>query len=330
MADVENNETETVALHSNTNSNTNKPSEPQSNPILQKIHNFIETISNSKFNLNCGATKRGAYPYISSLFIIIYSIIYLSVNTRFSTDHKLNPNFILNSDFILKFVLNETYHEITNETNGESFTVSAIEGWSDNSFYAYFTYCFISSSTKLFLKNLFLLLLVWPVLEIDHDNFRPTIIFLFGVITAALCVQARAYWTQEPTAYMGCAGGAYALITAHFSNIAQNWQQLTKNQLCRRFLFYQPLINLAFYDMYRAYQDHLIFNSNDENISMSRDSARGTTYFGHLGGSVTGLLLGFYVLRNYHDDGEWERLMKIFGLVVYLIFLVCLVIWVNL
>lgn len=170
-----------------------------------------------------------------------------------------------------------------------------------------FTYSFLHADLGHIVSNMTIMLLVWPLLELAHDSFRPLAVYVFGVMTGALCDLAL----SPDTNLVGASGGVYALMVAHLAIIIMNWKEMDKKWLTIKSIILAPLLLTAFYDVWKAFLRY----------GLGKDDFSRVSYAAHLGGTITGLFFGVVILRNYVED-NWERYFRIVSLTVYTGFLI--------
>eukprot|EP00405_Crypthecodinium_cohnii_P017638 CAMPEP_0206448050 /NCGR_PEP_ID=MMETSP0324_2-20121206/17202_1 /ASSEMBLY_ACC=CAM_ASM_000836 /TAXON_ID=2866 /ORGANISM="Crypthecodinium cohnii, Strain Seligo" /LENGTH=411 /DNA_ID=CAMNT_0053917041 /DNA_START=177 /DNA_END=1409 /DNA_ORIENTATION=+ len=145
----------------------------------------------------------------------------------------------------------------------------------------WWTYQFTHIGAMHVLMNIFLCLMMGIPLEGIHGWPRMALMFNVGVIGGALLY----YVNDAHKSVVGCSGGCYALIGIHLADLIMNWQQ-KKFRLPTLLL----IVILAAVDIL-SYMASL----SDENASQSA----------HVGGAISGLIIGVLVCRNLKKK-KWE------------------------
>ena len=166
----------------------------------------------------------------------------------------------------------------------------------------YFTYSFLHADLAHILSNMIIFMLVTPLLELAHDSLRPMLVYFVGVFLGAVL---SGIWS--PGNYLvGASGGCYAVVLAHIANILLNCREMDKKWLTARLVVLAPLVIMAGFDIWRAI----------DRYSGDFYGGGGVSYAAHVGGTITGLLFGVVVLRNYTKE-NWEKYMRWVFLILY-------------
>lgn len=151
----------------------------------------------------------------------------------------------------------------------------------------YLTYTLIHAGYGHLIFNVLVQLAVGIPLEMMHEFGPIFMIYIGGVLGGALGNSIA-----DPHSYLaGASSGCWALIGAHLSNVVINWKELKGESPCFKLFSLLLLcatdIGLAMYERHKP-------GGKTWRIS----------YGGHLAGAVTGLLLGFIVLRRPSHRGR--------------------------
>uniref|UniRef100_A0A914WTR6 rhomboid protease n=1 Tax=Plectus sambesii TaxID=2011161 RepID=A0A914WTR6_9BILA len=169
----------------------------------------------------------------------------------------------------------------------------------------FLSYMFLHAGISHIAGNLIFQILLGIPLELVHKAWRIGPIYLLAVVLGAVL-----QYVLDPTVYLvGASAGVYALITAHLANVVLNWSEMP-------FRWFRILACAAFIGLdvgqviYRRF-----FADECDNVS----------YTAHIGGAITGLLMGFVLLHNINVI-SWERVLFWVALGLYVIvFLICVV-----
>jgi len=174
----------------------------------------------------------------------------------------------------------------------------------------YFTYSFMHADLKHIVGNMVIFMLICPLLELAHDSFRPAGIYIIGVICGSILSAILA-----PKVYLcGASGGVYALVLAHIANIIMNGDIMDKGLMTIRLVVLAPLVLTAIWDVWNAYQRY--FN-NVTGLPVS--------YAAHVSGTITGLFLGTFLLRNFKQQ-KWEKILMVVFFSIFGAFFLAIVI----
>lgn len=110
------------------------------------------------------------------------------------------------------------------------------------------------------------------LLELVHCCWRVVTVYITGVLAGALT-----HSVFSDNCLHGASAGVYALIIAHFASILMNWHEM-KSSMYQLMFFILFTITDVIHTMY--------------------DTSKGVSHLAHLGGGLTGLLIGIGVLRN--------------------------------
>mmetsp|Transcript_56560 Transcript_56560/g.143090 ORF Transcript_56560/g.143090 Transcript_56560/m.143090 type:complete len:439 (+) Transcript_56560:160-1476(+) len=136
------------------------------------------------------------------------------------------------------------------------------------------TYQFTHVGAMHALMNVFLCVMLGIPLEGLHGHWRTAVMFNVGVLGGALCYML----TDAHTAVVGCSGGCYALIGIHFADLIMNWRQ--KKFRIPTIIFLVLLVSVDVFSY--------VMSLSEENSS----------HAAHIGGAVSGLIIGVLVCRN--------------------------------
>uniref|UniRef100_A0A914HTQ6 non-specific serine/threonine protein kinase n=1 Tax=Globodera rostochiensis TaxID=31243 RepID=A0A914HTQ6_GLORO len=162
----------------------------------------------------------------------------------------------------------------------------------------YFTYMFVHVGFIHLLTNLVVQILLGIPLELVHKYGRVGILYLGGVVGGALLF----FVTDRGVYLAGASGGVYTLLSAHIANVIMNWSEMQFNWVRASILgtFVSADIVIAVYQRYFS------------------DLPNKVSYVSHIGGFVTGLLLGIVLLRNFRKL-EWETYAWWGALVIFVL-----------
>lgn len=166
----------------------------------------------------------------------------------------------------------------------------------------YVTYSFLHADLMHIVSNMIIFMLVCPLLELAHDSLRPMLVYFVGVVLGSFL---SGIWSPN-SMLVGASGGCYAVVLAHIANIFLNCKDMDKKWLTVRLIVLAPLVIAAGLDIWKAIDRYTNPNAMPGGVS----------YAAHVGGTITGLMFGVFILRNFTDDGKWEVIMKwvFFGL----------------
>lgn len=136
------------------------------------------------------------------------------------------------------------------------------------------TYQFTHVGVTHVLMNAFLNVMLGVPLEGLHGPMRMALMFNVGVLGGACCN----FIADGHTVVVGCSGGCYALIGIHFADLIMNWRQKK---------FRLPTMVLL-----------LLLVGIDVLSSEFSISPEQTSHSAHIGGAVTGFLIGIVMVRN--------------------------------
>ncbi|KAI6184925.1 Rhomboid-like protein [Aphelenchoides bicaudatus] len=168
----------------------------------------------------------------------------------------------------------------------------------------FLTYMFIHVGYSHLIGNIIVQLILGLPLELVHKLWRVSLLYFLGVITG--CVLMVVF--NQNTYLGGSSAGAYALLSAHVSNLVLNWDEVEVNyiQAAALGIFICSDVGLALYQTYGS------------------DELNSVSYVSHLGGFIAGLLLGIVLLRNLKWK-NWEFVAQKICLAVYIVFMtVCI------
>merc|ERR1712130_253011 len=168
------------------------------------------------------------------------------------------------------------------------------------------TYQFVHAGYEHLLTNSLVLLVLEIPLELVHGPHRLIPIYSTGVVMGAL---VDLIFT--PTrALVGASGGVYTLLTAHLANVVLNFDLMTTVGKIARIV---PIVLLIAADIAMVVWRKI--SDAHDNISNAA----------HLGGSLVGITLGIFVLKNFHKQ-QWEERSRVVGFGVFILILVAAVV----
>lgn len=173
----------------------------------------------------------------------------------------------------------------------------------------YFTYQFNHAGIVHLAGNLFFQIVIGSLLEIVHGSWRVMLIYFTGVLGGSLCASV---FTPEKM-LVGASGGDYALVFAFLANLVLNWDSMVSDKPWKwvRLVF---LILFIGADVASGIYRHV--KSHGTNTSMGA----------HLGGAITGLTVGLFVLTNFNVK-PWERICKYVGLGLFIAAAIFAIFW---
>ncbi|XP_013404537.1 protein rhomboid-like [Lingula anatina] len=137
--------------------------------------------------------------------------------------------------------------------------------------------------------NMVVQLLIGLPLEMIHGSVRVCIVYTAGVVGASL---GTTIFLQN-VVLIGASGGVYALLAAHVADVILNYSEMELG-----FLKIIAAIIIASTDTVA-----LLWNQYfDVRRSDLKSSSFSQTYIAHLIGAVSGLTMGFIVLKNFQPS----------------------------
>merc|ERR1711963_1007733 len=178
--------------------------------------------------------------------------------------------------------------------------------------WSYLTYSLLHLETGHLVLNMGLQLPVGTSLEMIHGTKRVIPLYILGVLSGSL-----AFFCFDCGKMIGASGGLYCLVAASISTWILNWKEdaaifFTRfrsnkaphacgGKLTRILKMVGVLAFFALDFGYAAYQRY---------TDASAAARSGTSVIAHTGGSVTGILLGFIILKNIKVE-KWEKTVKV-------------------
>jgi len=204
--------------------------------------------------------------------------------------------------FVLFFV-NSSMSESLLEKYLQFDTDCIVQTW-----WSYLTYSLLHVGEGHLIFNLVLQLGIGLGLEMVHGSVSVLLLYTLGVLAGSL-----SFFCFDCGSLLGASGGLYSLIAASFSTCVMNWNEdvaifmtrFRKNQppfavggkLTRVLKITSIVCFFAFDFGYAAYRSY-------------HDIDSGYSVVAHIGGTVTGLLLGFILLKDVKMQ-RWEKLWKV-------------------
>lgn len=176
----------------------------------------------------------------------------------------------------------------------------------------FLSYMFLHQGYVHLLSNVLFQLLLGLPLEIVHKWWRVLIVFFAGVIGGSLAHSVTDYDVQ----LAGASGGCYAIIGAHLASIIVNWAEMNyKCSECEnpvRIIASAPLRLVVLLCLVAADSCNAVYRRfYDPQAGKIGVSA-------HIGGLVTGCLIGVSVMKNINIR-PWERTVARVMLGVYIL-----------
>jgi len=168
----------------------------------------------------------------------------------------------------------------------------------------WWTYQFTHVGWPHLLVNILLNIIFGIPLEGVHGTKRMILMYNIGVLGGAC---ANFVFDAHATV-VGMSGGCYTLMGMHVADLIMNWSQKKYRKPCICIIVVavaaDVLVAHAAYD----------------------DSSNTTSYATHVGGAITGLLVGIIFGKNY-EIRQWEKLLVAFSALLLPILLACTVMW---
>ncbi|XP_052250605.1 rhomboid-related protein 2-like isoform X2 [Dreissena polymorpha] len=180
------------------------------------------------------------------------------------------------------------------------------------------TYMFVHQGYIHLVFNLFFQLLLGLPLEIVHKWYRVLLVYIAGVVGGSLAHSVTDYNVN----LVGASGGCDALIGAHMASVILNWKEM--NYKCDKC---EPLriFTSAYFQLAILLLLVVVEMVNAVYRRFFEDDAGKVGLTAHIGGLVTGLLIGFIVLKNINVE-SWERkLVYVTLTLVPIYFLFCVI-----
>ncbi|CAG9861705.1 unnamed protein product [Phyllotreta striolata] len=152
--------------------------------------------------------------------------------------------------------------------------------------YRYISYIFVHSSEVHLYGNVVVQVLIGVPLEMVH-SWRMMVIYFGGGVAGAVMHSV----CSRGVGLIGSSGAVYSFYTAHISAVIMNWREMIN-----------PAMHLLIFGII------VLFECVYKMLTSDSDHWRNVGYFSHLGGALTGLLLGVLVLRNLRET-EREKLL---------------------
>ena len=166
--------------------------------------------------------------------------------------------------------------------------------------YRFWTYQWIHEGWAHVGSNAIMQLVFGIPLEVAHGGWRTATILQFGVVAGALSVAV--FDVQRNV--VGASGACYALLGAHAAVICLHWHSARRGLLHRD-------AKLALFATLTACD---LFTSLDRAASVGTGGATNISYSDHIGGFVSGGLLGVALLqRRPAFDARYGRKRKVFA-----------------
>jgi len=150
--------------------------------------------------------------------------------------------------------------------------------------------------------NSFMNVILGIPLEGLHGHFRLLLMYNIGVLGGAMC-----YWVGDARrSVVGMSGGCYSLIGMHVASLIMNWTQVKFRKTISVFLIMLVSIDVSIYL-----------------LSVGSEKASHTA---HVGGIVTGLLVGVLVGKNLQFEFH-EHVLRFFSLAASSLLLAFCIAW---
>jgi len=181
--------------------------------------------------------------------------------------------------YLIKNGLNEPLHEDS---------ILIFNGTNRLQFYRYFTYCLVHAGWTHLLMNITIQLLAGVPLEMVHGSARVAAIYLISVLTTSMTYRI----IHPGVIVVGASAGVFALLTAHLADVFLNKDIMESKGLLR-------ILGVVCFIIIQMIYSLLNLTADNEKPS----------YIAHLVGSIQGVNLGFFLLKDYIED-EFKFLIK--------------------
>ena len=177
----------------------------------------------------------------------------------------------------------------------------------------FFTYAFVHNGPGHLITNLMTILFIGLPLELTNKWWRVAIVFFTSIIGGSITVSVF----DPATQLVGASGGVYGLLGAHAAHLILNWkednlimqQEIERHKRTRaikakaiRTGRLVVVLLLGTVDMVVSIVSK--YKYNDNSVSL----------LAHLGGGLTGLVIGIMVMKDRKPE-FWERCLK--GTVIF-------------
>ena len=152
----------------------------------------------------------------------------------------------------------------------------------------FYTYCFVHAGWEHLLGNMIMQIMIGITLEYAHGTIRVASLYSIGIVVGSF----TALIVTPNSSLVGASGGDFCLMTAVIANVILNSDSMRLSLALIRILFMGSYLAMEVYMSVKRY------NENEGNISWAA----------HLGGAVTGLTLGVFILRNL-EKKVWLHLL---------------------
>lgn len=250
----------------------------------------------------------------------IHNIVPLRMREDFLQNYTCSPPPVFMIIVSLLEICVFIYYAVELSKQGESITATTGVPFDSPLIYTptrryeawrYISYMFLHQGYLHLIFNLIFQLLLGLPLEIVHKWWRLLIVYLCGVIGGSLGHSV----TDHNVKLVGASGGCYALIGAHLASVIVNWKEM--NYKCcgdnpMRILISAP-VRLIVMSLFASADTGTAIYRRFSNPDISKDIGIAA----HIGGLLTGLLLGVPLMKNINEL-SWEKKVGWVTLSIYL------------
>ena len=157
----------------------------------------------------------------------------------------------------------------------------AVKG--NGEYYRIFTSIFLHADLNHLLNNMFILFIIGKRYEDSEGKFRFGLVYFFGGILASIASLSYNMILRNEIVSLGASGAIFALIGASVASVIK-----CRNKL--RTISKRQMILFAIFSLYAGFA-----NAGTDNIA-------------HLGGLISGLLIGLAITGQSHNqEGIWHE-----------------------
>ncbi|CAG5102075.1 Oidioi.mRNA.OKI2018_I69.chr1.g132.t1.cds [Oikopleura dioica] len=228
----------------------------------------------------------GPYLYIP-FFTIINLLIIISVHIYYFTGDRCPANGCELNQFNYRAMINSPL-------------ILKPKIYNSAELWRLWTYQFLHSGLEHIIGNCVVLLILGLILELIHGPVRIAIIYTTGVITGgilALCV-------TPCQSLVGASGGCYALMASFIANGIMNMDVM---DLLVKLLHFLPISIFMVFDV--GYTVYMELHASGYQVSWAA----------HLGGAISGLVIGIVTLKNF-EKLPYEKTLQWVSTICFAVF----------